>query len=437
MNVLEENEKTGRRRLMGRATAIFLAVILLLTFFSSSISNFTLPKVTYETPAGGALIKEISGIGKVEAKSFHDLYVKSSMKVTEIMVKVGDAVKQGQTLLTLDTSEIENQLKDEQDKFAQLELNLEKLLDTGEKLKEARAPESLLNLDKAVQLARQSVEKTDKNYEDCKSLYEIGAVTANELADAKTASENAKTDYEIAENNRKKALSDNERDIENNKRDIEATRLNISIAQRKIDELKKQAGMSTVSVPCNGIITELYYSEGMTANSSQPLYKIADTKGGFQFTATVDISAADYVAPGDEAELTISSGNRTFKGVVSQLKDNQQQMGVKKDVLIDTTAEDLIGGEIGTANIKKGMGSYKTLVSNSAVGQDNDGNFVYVLKERKGTLGNEFYVEKVIVNIGDSDNVKTAVLSGITSADKIVSDSDKSLSDGSRVRIAE
>ncbi|WP_027629949.1 efflux RND transporter periplasmic adaptor subunit [Ruminiclostridium cellobioparum] len=437
MNALEENEKTGRRRLMGKATVIFLAVILLLTFFSNSINSFTLPKVTYETAASGALIKEVSGTGKVEAKSFHDLYVKSSMKVTEITVKVGDTVKQGQKLLTLDTSELENQIKDEQDKFAQLELSLEKLLDTGEKLKEAGSPQSLLNLDKAVELARQSAEKAGRNYEDSKSLYEMGAAAANELADAKTACENTNTEYEIAKNNREKALSDNKRDIENNKRDIETNRLNISIAQRKIDDLRKQAGMSTVSAPCDGIITELYYSEGMTANSSQPLYKIADAKGGFQFTAAVDISAAEYIEPGDEAELTISSGNRTIKGVVSQLKDNQQQMGVKKDVLIDISAEDLIGGESGTANIKKGMGSYKTLVSNSAVGQDNDGNFVYVLKERKGTLGNEFYVEKVIVNIGDSDNVKTAVLSGVTSADKIVSDSDKPLSDGSRVRIAE
>ena len=188
----------------------------------------------------------------------------------------------------------------------------------------------------------------------------------------------------------------------------------------------------------DGIVTELYFSEGMTANTSQPLYKIADTKEGFQFIATVDISAAEYLAPGDEAEISINSlNNSAIEGKVNQIKDNQQQIGVKKDVTVDIPSDGLIGGESGTVDFKKNMGSYKTLVSNSAIGQDNDGFFVYLVKERKGTLGNEFFVEKVTVNIDDSDNIKTAVLSGITQQDRVVSNSDKLLSDGSRVMLAE
>jgi HlyD family secretion protein len=60
-----------------------------------------------------------------------------------------------------------------------------------------------------------------------------------------------------------------------------------------------------------------------------------------------------------------------------------------------------------------------------------------VLKERKGALGNEFYVQKVSVSTGDSDNIKTAVLNGISPMDKVVSDSDKSISDGARVMLAD
>ncbi|TGE35510.1 HlyD family efflux transporter periplasmic adaptor subunit [Desulfosporosinus fructosivorans] len=423
MNVAVEDANIKRRKITGRATVIFITAMLLLTFFSRTINNFTLPKVTYETPASGALIKEVTGTGNVEANTTQDLYVSNSMKVTGVMVDVGDSVKQGQTLLTLDTSDIENQLEDELDMYAQKMLHLEELMEAG-------SPESMMSLDKAVQIARQNVEKAQKNHDSSKALYEAGAIAAINLTDAEMNLDNAKLDYEIAKNNKDKAIS-------SNKRDIESTKLDISMAERKIAELTKEMNMSTVTAPCDGVVTELYYSAGMTANASQPLYRIADTGGGFQFVATVNISAAEYLEPGDEAKLSINSLNdRIIQGKVNQITDNQQQIGAKKDIVIDIPPDGLIGGEIGTADIKKSIGSYKVLVPNSAVGQDNKGSFVYVLKEREGPLGKEFYVERVSVSIGDSDNTKTVVLSGINAMDKVISDSDKPLEDGSPVMIA-
>ncbi|SNS93445.1 Biotin-lipoyl like [Anaerovirgula multivorans] len=438
MKALEEDANIRRRKITGKATIIFLTVMLLLTFFSKTINNFTLPKVTYETPSSGTLIKEVSDTGNVQAKIIHDQYVRSNMKVTGVTVEVGDSVKRGQTLLTLDTTDIENQLKDEQDKYAQKKLHLERLIQAGEKLEEANSPGNLLSLDKAVQTARQNLEKAQRDYDNNKILYEAGAIPANAFADGEMSLDSARMDYEIAKNNRDKAIRDNNRDIENNNRDIETTKLDIAMAERKIAELAKEVNMSTVTAPCDGIVTELYYSEGMTANTSQPLYKIADINGGFQFVATVNVSAAEYLEVGDTAEISIHSfNNRRIEGKVGQIKDNQQHIGVKKDVIIDISSEELIGGEIGTASIRKNMGSYNILVSNSAVGLDSDGHFVYILKEREGPLGNEFYVEKVSVSTGDSDNIKTAILSGINARDQVVSNSDKPLSDGSRVMLAD
>ncbi|MTI55868.1 HlyD family secretion protein [Geosporobacter ferrireducens] len=437
MKALDEGAMISRNRITGKATVIFLAVMLFLTFFSKTINNFTLPKITYERPANGALIKEATGTGNVQAKAVHDLYVRTSMKVTGVMVEVGDPVKQGQALLTLDITDIENQLKDEQDKVAQRKLYLEKLKQAGEKLKEANSPENLLSLDKTVQTAQQNLDKAQRNYDSSKVLYEVGGISASALADAKMNLDSAEMDYEIARNNRDKAARDNSREIENNIRDVESTKLDIAMAERKIAELTKELNMKTVTAPCDGIVTDLYYSAGMTANTAQPLYKIADTGGGFQFVATVNITAAEYLELGDPAEISISALNgRAIQGKVNQIKDNPQQIGVKKDVIIEIPTDGLIGGEVGTANIKKNIGSYNVLVSNSAVGQDGSGYFVYVLKDRKGPLGNEFYVEKVSVSTGDSDNLKTAVLSGISTNDKVVSDSDKPLSDGSRVMLA-
>ncbi|HWQ30492.1 MAG TPA: efflux RND transporter periplasmic adaptor subunit [Negativicutes bacterium] len=424
MGALDEDVNIRRKRLTGRAAVVFLATMFVMTFFSRTINNFTLPKVTYATPTEGALIKEVTGTGTVEANSTRELYVSSSMKVTGIAVEAGDRVKQGQILMTLDTSDIERQLEDEQDKYAQKKLQLEELLEAG-------SPEGLMSLDKAVQVARQNVDKTRKNYDSCKALLEAGAVASTNLAEAAADMENAKLDYEIAKHNKDKAVNAN-------KRDIESTKLDISMAERKIAELAKEMNMSIVTAPCDGIVTGLYYSEGMTATASQPLYRIADAGMGFRFVAAVDTSAAEYLEPGDAARISVNSLNdKTIQGKVNQITDNRQKIGVKKDVQIDIPSEGLDGGEVGTADIKKCVGSNNVLVPSSAVGQDTYGYFVYVLKEREGPLGNEFYAERVSVSIGDSDNTKTAVLSGLNNSDKVISGSNKQLSDGSPVMVAD
>jgi multidrug efflux pump subunit AcrA (membrane-fusion protein) len=188
MSALDDSANIKGKKLAGRVTVIFLAIMFALTFFSRTINNFTLPKVTCVNPGNGALIKEVTGTGSVETNITRELYVSSSMKVTGVSVEVGDSVKQGQTLMTLDTSDIERQMEDEQDKYAQKKLQLEELVEAG-------SPSSLISLDKAVQVARQNMGKAQKNYDSSKALFEAGAITSISLADAEADLENAKLDY--------------------------------------------------------------------------------------------------------------------------------------------------------------------------------------------------------------------------------------------------
>ena len=420
----KQEMNTRRKQITAKTGLIFLAIMLLLTFFSNTINNLALPKVSYEAPTRGALLKEVTGTGKVEAQIIRDLYVRTSMKVTEVWVEVGERVQAGQILMALDTTELQTWFQDEQDRYAQKKLYLQKLM-------EAITPANLLSLEKAIESARYEWEKAQKSYELNKRLYDLGGIAPNVLAEAEVNLERAALEYEIAKNNKEKTISDLE--IE-----IESTKLDLAIAERKIAELAKELTMETITAPCTGIITELNYTAGLTANPTLPLYKIADLSGGFKFTATVKISAAEYLEPGDQAEIYLNSlDDRVLRGQLKRITDDQQEIGIRKTVEIELAEVGLIGGESGTVEFKKRIGSFETLVPNSALGQDNEGYFVYLLKKREGPLGQEFYVEKVYVSIGDSDHIKTAVLSGITAVDQIVAESDKPLMDGSRVMIAE
>lgn len=419
-----QSENSLRKKVIGKSMLIFFAVMLLLTFFSNTINNFSLPKVTYEMASGGSLVKDISGAGNVEAMKSENMYIQANMKVISVIGKVGDNIKKGQVFLTLDTSDTAIQLKDEQDRYEQKKLNLEKLL-------EANSLEALLNYDNSIDTANMNFIKAEEDYNNIKNLYESGSETADTLESSRVGFENTKRDYEMAKKSKETAIKNNQRDIKN-------AQLEIDIEKRKLAQLEEEMKLNEIKAPVDGVITELNFPEGTMTNNSKTLYKIADTSKGFHFTATVDIDSVTYLAIGDDVEVTFNSLNgKTIQGKLDEIVDNQQQRGVKKDLVIKIPPDGLTGGESGNASISKNIGAFKALVSNSAIGQDNNGYFVYILKEKKGPLGNEYYVQKVSVTVKDSDDSKTAVLSGITNFESIIVSTDKTISDGTRVILSE
>ena len=120
-----------RKKMTGKLILIFVITMLFLTFFSSTINNFMLPRVKLDRPTSGALVKEISGEGIVEAKSIEAQYIETNMKVTDVMVNVGDRVKKGQPIISLDTENLDLSTEDEKAKYEQLKITLTRLKDSG------------------------------------------------------------------------------------------------------------------------------------------------------------------------------------------------------------------------------------------------------------------------------------------------------------------
>jgi HlyD family secretion protein len=411
---------SDRKRIIGRAAAVFFAVMLLLTFFSNTLNNFLLPRVKWENPESGQLVKEISGTGRVRPKTTVDRYAAYDMKVLNAAVRVGETVKKGQVLLELDTSGIEEQLANERTLWQQKKLNVEKLT-------EEAAEEGMRSYDSAVEAARIKMENAERNYENAQALYEAGAEAKANVINAGNSYENARLEYQNALDNRTAAAKNNRRNLQNAQYELE-------MQERKLRKLEKEMELGHVEAPADGTVMELNFPEGSVANSSKPLFVLADTSQGFEFCAVVDSEAAGLLSTGDEAEVSLDSlEGYILQGTVAEIAESREERGVKKEVLIDIPAENLIGGESGSAEIKKSTGAYGVLVPNSAVGQDISGYFVYVIKERKGPLSNEFFVRRIKVSAGESDNSKTAIVSGLDASDRVITGSDKPVSDGMRV----
>lgn len=119
-------KKRGRRDWVKNAIIIFLAVLLVLTFFSNTIMNYSLPEVAAQYPQSTTLTTKIRGSGTVESAQSYNVTVQETRTVAAVNVKKGDTIAAGDTLLTLDATESQ-ELQDARTNLATVKLDYEKL----------------------------------------------------------------------------------------------------------------------------------------------------------------------------------------------------------------------------------------------------------------------------------------------------------------------
>lgn len=128
---MNENNGTKRREWVKNAAIIFLAAMLILTFFSNTIMNYSLPEVAAQYVGSGSLSEQIRGSGTVAANQSYDVKIDETRTIASVEVAVGDMVQKGQTILKLEDSE-SSELIEAQKTLSSMKLEYEKsLLSTG------------------------------------------------------------------------------------------------------------------------------------------------------------------------------------------------------------------------------------------------------------------------------------------------------------------
>lgn len=122
------NDSVTKRRIWIRnALIIFLAVLLLLTFFSNTILNRSLPEVSVEYPSWGTISQKVTATGTVRANQTYDVVMEQTRTVASVNVYVGQRIEKGTVLFTL-TDGSSKELEDARRVLSDLELSrIEKL----------------------------------------------------------------------------------------------------------------------------------------------------------------------------------------------------------------------------------------------------------------------------------------------------------------------
>lgn len=101
----KEVQRGKRRGWIKNAVIIFLAIMLVLTFFSNTIMNRSLPEVATQYVTSGTISAKIRGTGTVTANSAYDVKIKENRVIKTVAVRKGDTVEVGDTLFILEEGE--------------------------------------------------------------------------------------------------------------------------------------------------------------------------------------------------------------------------------------------------------------------------------------------------------------------------------------------
>lgn len=249
---------TKRKQLIKKIAGIFLVVMLVLTFFSNTIMNYSLPEVATETVTTGTVSNKVRGQGAVETNSDYEVTVSGTRVIKEVKFEAGDTVKKGEVLFTFEEGE-NAELTAAEDELADKELQYAKSLlkqlpdyttdnmdikDAQDALKKAKkekedAEKNAKALKTAKKEEKSAKEKFDAQQEKVDALQEqVDAY--GEVGDYDSAQEDVKNaEAELA--SLKTQLSDLQIDLEDAKEAGEDTKqLEREIRDKKLEITNKE-----------------------------------------------------------------------------------------------------------------------------------------------------------------------------------------------------
>lgn len=123
-------EKKLNREWVKTFAIIFLAVLLVLTFFSNTIMNMTLPEVSTQYIQYGTIRTQVRGNGTVLAADSYSVTTSATREVLKVAVRQGDEVKKGDVLMYLSEAD-SDELQAAKDTYDNLNYEYTKMLIEG------------------------------------------------------------------------------------------------------------------------------------------------------------------------------------------------------------------------------------------------------------------------------------------------------------------
>lgn len=437
---VEEQMGTKRKKRIITGFFTFLGLMWLCTVISKSIYASKLPIVTVKRTEQKYVehIVEVEGI--VIAGNKNPVTALSGLRIEKMMVQVGDRVEEGDILFTIDLEDLDAVMEEKQQEISKLELQLNALLENKELAKQKKALEEERAREDYDALARyentlvgRMAEEVHQAEEDIENHGGEDEALKEQLKAAAYAEADA-----VAR--RDDALKEAQRRIddilfpENSDASISTGQLELASLQKELSQFQEiRDAEGKILAQTSGLVTDIYGSTGNRVPDSAVLL-LADDTVPYQFKTTIDKQQKSYVGLHDEVSLKLDGNSRKENAAVDYLSESTTMPG-NYELYINLPEGVGTPGLSGVMTRSEAGEKYADCIPPASVHRDLTGRcYVYVVKEREGILGMEYYVEEVNVKILDENENWAAVEGALDSTSQIISSSTKEIKNGDIVR---
>lgn len=216
--------------------------------------------------------------------------------------------------------------------------------------------------------------------------------------------------------------------------DLDSQRRQIARAQEELAELQQDSTEPEVKAKVNGIIGEINVTAGKEAEAGATLCTITVPDMGYNVSFSVTSEQARRVRVGESAAIA-NNWRGGIEATVASIKTDPKNPQNSKIITFDITGDVEPGTTLNLTVGSRGE-QYDTIVPNSALRSDANGDFVLVVVSRSSPLGNRYIATRVNVEKKASDDTNTAVTGELSANDYVITTSSKPIKDKDMVRLA-
>ncbi len=268
---------------------------------------------------------EVGGIKDYEFRSMVD------GKIIEILKDDGEHVKQGEVIMKLDSTELEDKLEAVKNSVIEIEAELKVKEDSLSLLSADPLPTHYRNIEIDLDEARKRLERSEGKLERCKELFDRKVIS-------KTDFENVEVEYIKNKANLEKAESDFQKVskgmggkiISHAENQMKLLKIKLENRCRELKLLEKHLADYTIMAPETGLIIHMPHKPSRYVQKGDLLCRMTSVKQK-KYTAYVDERKIYKIHPGQKARINSRSYNYYnfgyFKGQVLMI----DEMPVKKN----------------------------------------------------------------------------------------------------------
>jgi len=371
----------------------------------------------------GEIKQYVEDTAVVQSNKKQTVYIEGSGKINSIKVNVGDSVKKGDVLLTMDKEDLELKL---QDAISKIEAAKAQLAGTDSS-----------NYVNKIEIAQAAVDGAKVNYEsisrdlnNAKTLFESGAISQQEFNKTEDAYKNAELSL--------KSANFQLQDAKEGVPDYVKNGYIAGVEQATIlrDSIMKEIEKQQVLASIDGIIIEKLVDENSIGTTGTAAFLIGDIKS-LELEGNILSDDIYKVQIGDEVEVSGKAmGDSTVKGkvvkiapeaknITSSLGVNQKRVQVTIEISDDANL--LKPGYDLDIKVITGTKSDTLVIPDSSVFDYKGNSCVFVVDNGKAVIRQ--------IKKGIESEKTIEVVDGLNEGDRIIIKPDNNTTEGMKIKL--